>query len=210
MMNQLLIAIWRARRFATARFDPNIATNTGAVVSGLMIGKSVTGTKMSALRNGMINASTDSPWPPLRHPLRSRRRLLPAQPGRVGLPERAGERRLVPDLVQLGHLDRVENLGAGEVDVLGDGDTVEGRRFAQRDRVDPEEVTDHRRAAGALEDARRDPAQRPPGRAGRRDELAVVDDEDVHPPHPASSALADRRETEHAAAQEDAGRDRPV
>ena len=49
--NQLLTATWRARRRAMARLDPTVATNTGAVLSGLMIGSSVTGTSTSARRN---------------------------------------------------------------------------------------------------------------------------------------------------------------
>src|SRR5262245_59835189 len=60
MTNQLLIAIWRANRCAMARLPPKVATNTGAVASGLMIGSKVTGTKINALRN-RITKDTKSP-----------------------------------------------------------------------------------------------------------------------------------------------------
>ena len=41
---------------------PKVATNTGAVASGLMIGSKVTGTKISAFRN-RITKDTKSPQP---------------------------------------------------------------------------------------------------------------------------------------------------
>ena len=50
--NQLLMATCRASGPASARLEPTVPANTGAVLSGLMIGSSVTGTMISSLRNG--------------------------------------------------------------------------------------------------------------------------------------------------------------
>ena len=55
--NQLLMAIWRASRAASVRSLPTVATNTGAVASGLMIGSNVIGTRMSAFRNATTSDS---------------------------------------------------------------------------------------------------------------------------------------------------------
>jgi hypothetical protein len=59
--NQPLIATWRASRLAMLRLAPTVAMNTGAVLSGLMIGSKVTGTRISAFRKGTTIDSTRPP-----------------------------------------------------------------------------------------------------------------------------------------------------
>jgi len=59
--NQLLIATWRASGAASARLAPTVPANTGAVLSGLMIGNSVTGTRTRPLRNAMMYGSMVAP-----------------------------------------------------------------------------------------------------------------------------------------------------
>jgi hypothetical protein len=50
--HQLFNATWRARRFDTSLSPPVVDANTGAVLSGLMMGSSVAGTSASAFSIG--------------------------------------------------------------------------------------------------------------------------------------------------------------
>src|SRR5262252_2536281 len=53
MTNQQLSATWRASRCVVMRSSPAIIVNTGAPLSGLMIGSRVTGTNSNACRNSL-------------------------------------------------------------------------------------------------------------------------------------------------------------
>ena len=54
--SQLLIATWRASRLATDLSPPVVATNSGAELSGLMMGSSVSGTSTRAFTNGTVHS----------------------------------------------------------------------------------------------------------------------------------------------------------
>lgn len=79
---------------------------------------------------------------------RSGRRRLSRQSRRIRGPDGAGECGPVTDLVELAHLHRVEDFGAGDLDTLGNRDPVKARLLALRDRVDDKESPDHPRPAG--------------------------------------------------------------
>ena len=134
----------------------------------------------------------------------------PPQAGRVCKPRRRDQRALVPQRVQLAHLDRIEELVARELDIFGNGDPVEARLLPQREDIDAEQVAEDRRLARRLEGPQPDAAQRPGSGFRRRQELAVVNDVDLLAPRTAARAGARGGEAEHAAADEDADADAAV